>query len=77
MRIPSPDFPAALSLLEPGQCSELPCMGSLRTSSPQGRGPGLELKEEEGGDQEACTASGTQVTLGISLSLSEHLELAI
>lgn len=37
----------------------------------------MEPKEGEGGGQEACTASGAQVTLGTSLSPSEHLELAI
>lgn len=37
----------------------------------------MEFREREGGDQKVCIASGAQVTLGISLILSEHLELAI
>lgn len=38
---------------------------------------GMEPREGEGGDQEVCTASGAQMTLGKSLSPCEHSELAI
>ena len=52
--------PSCLQRLE----LELPFRGILRTRSPPGRGPGMELKKGEGGDQEVCTTSVAPSDLG-------------
>lgn len=77
MRIPSPDVPSCPQPPGGRTCRELPCMAILRTSLPMAEGLAWNPRRRKLGTKRSALPLQPRMTLGTSLSLSEHPELAI